>query len=318
MPLSRSTSALVLAVVLCAPGAALAEEGVSEREARRLDTAGKAHYRAGNYLDAAVAFEAAFEAHALPKYLFNLGKAFEKADELPAAISAYQQYLELVPESGDAEKVAALVSFVRAKLNKTMGSLEIDSTPEDASFRVDPVDGGDAVEGTTPYAGWFEPGDYRLTMRLAGYHDGGRDVNLRVGDEQEILVVLAEKREGADGGEASQPKRAKVRRQTAAPASGTGVAPLGAFMAGGVGLVAGGLFGALAFSKRAEHESYLANAGRPGHTREEAEEIASAADRYALAAVISIGVAVVAAGTGVTLWLIAPGGGVRAQAVWTW
>ena len=316
----RSTPILVLAVALCPVGSAVAEGASSEREARRLDRAGKAHYRAGNYLDAAVAFEAAFEAHSQPKYLFNLGKAYEKAGELPAALSAYRQYLEL--DASDAEKVASLVAFLRAKLHKTMGSVAVESVPETAAFRIEPADGGESVEGTTPYTGWLAPGEYRVTVHCDGHHDGTRDVVVRSGDDQDVMVVLAPEKglPGAEADEAGPRKRKKGRRPRASAGSegGLGIAPLGAFAVGGAALVAGGVFGALAFAKRAEHESYLANAQRPGHTREGAEDLATSADRYALAAAISVGIGVVAAGTGVTLWLMAPGAQARVGVAGTW
>ncbi len=54
---------------MAAPGIALAEE-----EAAELAALGKEAYRKRKYDDAFAAFEAAYDADPLPKYLYNLGK----------------------------------------------------------------------------------------------------------------------------------------------------------------------------------------------------------------------------------------------------
>ena len=90
-------------------GERLLREGQPERAAQTFEDPewrGSAHYRAGNYEEAAAAFAQSDS----PSAHYNRGNALARAGELEAALEAYEQALEQAPDMEDALANHELVS----------------------------------------------------------------------------------------------------------------------------------------------------------------------------------------------------------------
>lgn len=90
-------------------GERLLKEGQPERAAQAFENPewrGSAHYRAGNYAEAAAEFAQSDS----PRAHYNRGNALARAGELEAALEAYEQALEQVPDMQDALANHELVS----------------------------------------------------------------------------------------------------------------------------------------------------------------------------------------------------------------
>ena len=84
-PAARLAALACLTTCLALPGAAAAEPAPNEAAAP-LDELGKKAYREKRFDDAAAAFEAAYEADPLPKFLYNLGRCYEKLGDPDKAV----------------------------------------------------------------------------------------------------------------------------------------------------------------------------------------------------------------------------------------
>ena len=67
-------------------------------QAKQHFDAGNAHYAAGRYQQAVQAFQAGYALVPRPSFLLNLGQAYRRLGNLPAAKDAYVAYLQALPE----------------------------------------------------------------------------------------------------------------------------------------------------------------------------------------------------------------------------
>ncbi len=94
-----SAVALVLAAVTVSiPTAAFA--GDADR-ASRFETKGKKAYGNKRWTDAIAAFDAAYRADPVPKYLFNIAKAYEQKGDLDKAVQYCERYVAEAKEEED-------------------------------------------------------------------------------------------------------------------------------------------------------------------------------------------------------------------------
>ena len=149
--------AALLAASAGAPDAFAADPG--RTRADKLDRAGKDAFRHGAYGDAAIAFKAAYEASPSPGRLFNLGKAYQRAGDLPGAIRTFERYLEEAPDAEDTEDVSEALGFLRTKVPVTLTTY-----PAGARFEV--RSGDDRWAGEAPWSAWLEPGRCEVLVEL--------------------------------------------------------------------------------------------------------------------------------------------------------
>ena len=97
---------MLSAVTLTGVAPASAETSATDiKKAKRLDQQGKVAAKRGDFADAAIAFEAAYDLHPEPKYLFNLGLAQMKAEQFDLAIASLERYLATNPPDADRDEV---------------------------------------------------------------------------------------------------------------------------------------------------------------------------------------------------------------------
>lgn len=337
-------------------GKAAAGDGNAAQRAERMEKVGKAAYGKGEYGDALIAFEAAYEAAPQPKHLYNLARCHEQQGSLAKAADYYERYLREAPEAADREEVETRAEFLTTKLKKTMAKLVVRSEPPGAGLRVQGE--GEKLDVKTPWSGWLAPGRYDVSVLLSEREEFTRKLALAAGDEQEVQAV-AQAGEGEEGGAAVEEAGARAERtepeagggaaarapaEVAEPeepgavapapgevvvapapagvadeAGGLGTVPLAAFGLGAAALVSFGVFGGLALAGQAEVDEGVSSPGGAGKTRQEMEDVAASTNLYGAVANVSLVVAAAAGLTGGALLLVGGDGGqTTASARWTW
>jgi tetratricopeptide (TPR) repeat protein len=95
---ARAHRLLVAALCACVFGGARAEARPdSEAGARDHYLAGEKLYEEGDYRGAINEFRTGYRLLPLPRFQFNLARAFEKLDDLPAARASYERFLAEAP-----------------------------------------------------------------------------------------------------------------------------------------------------------------------------------------------------------------------------
>jgi len=161
----------------------------AQKKAARMEKAGKKAYVKGKYDDALIAFEAAYEAHPQPKHLYNMARCHEQKGNLAKAAEYYEQYLREAPDAEDRDDVETRAELLTKKLKKTMGRLEIVSTPTGAVVQVKGETASTSVK--TPWSGWLEPGAYDLSAVLDGHNEQKRKVAFTAGDQKKVALKMA-------------------------------------------------------------------------------------------------------------------------------
>jgi hypothetical protein len=154
------------------------------------------------------------------------------------------------------------------------------------------------------------PGTHEIRVRAPGYRSEARSVTLVEGEQKRLEIALEAQ---PSDPVAEKPRRpaAKPPRSTSRPATppkeaqGPGARrglAYAAFAAGGAGLIVAGVTGALALDQRSELESVCGGDTCPASERDAIDDY----HRLGTASGISLGIAVLGIGTGITLLLTEP------------
>lgn len=134
--------------------------------AAEFEKLGKAAYGKQDWDNAIAAFEGAYEADPLPRFLFNIGRCHEKKGDLARASQYFERYLEAAPGATDRPKVEALARMLRIRLEKSSSKLVVVADQEDALVQVRV--GDEPIRGTSPFSYWVPFGKYRIVVEKVG------------------------------------------------------------------------------------------------------------------------------------------------------
>jgi len=226
----------------------------ADEESEKYEKMARKAYAAKRYEDAIAAFEAAYDADPLPKYLFNAGRSYQKLGNLAKAVHYFERYLEEEPDAKDREDVELLAEVTRKKLEKTHSQLKVWSKPGGALVQVEGVDG--KTTGKTPFARYLPFGSYDVTVSKSGARGSARGVVVKPGEPTAVKLELA----SVGDGKKKRKKRRKKRAVEPRGGGGAGRLPW-AVVGGGAALVAGGaIFGALGSQAEQERDDLLSTA----------------------------------------------------------
>lgn len=343
----RSSSPFVVAAVvgaLCAgllalPAPASARE--PNGKAKRFDKLGKKAYGKKDWDEAIAAFEAAYQADPMPKFLFNTARAYEKKSDHRKAIEYLEKYLAKVTDPKEREDASDRLSILQIKLRKTKSPVKI-SAPAGALITAKGAE--ETVQAKGTLSSWLPFGAYEVSVSLKGFTDATRTVVVKADDNVKMDITLdkipdkpppapvvkkepppkpppkdeAPKEEvPAVAKKPDPPKAADPPEKADEPAGGPPAwLAYTAMGLGGLALVGGAVAGV--FSNQAhDNIEALAKRSKEGEAIEltELQTQIDARDNNALAANVLYGVGIVAAGTGVVLWLMAPDDAVALPAV---
>ena len=140
--------------------------------AAQLDALAKRAYRDANYADALAAFEGAYEADPLPRFLYNLGRCHQKLGDLARASHFFERYLDTAGEAKDRKKVKALATMLRIKLRKEFSELVVTANVADALVQIELE--SEKINGTTPFSYWVPFGQHDVVVTADG-HEAWRE-----------------------------------------------------------------------------------------------------------------------------------------------
>ena len=173
-------------IALLAPAVAIAEPTPDKTDAQSLMQSGVKLLEAKDYLGALAVFKNAYERFPSAKILLNIGTTLKLLGRDADAANAYQRYLE---DSGTDPKRRAEVEKLIAKIDKTVGRVELTVTPSDAQVAIDDDDWLHVVRA----AKWrVTPGHHEIHARRDGYDAGTKSIDVAAGESAAITLALAE------------------------------------------------------------------------------------------------------------------------------
>jgi len=335
-----AVAAAAMGLVLSGGGLAFAKGKGPNKAAKRFERMAKKAYVKQQWDDAAAAFELAFQADPLAKYLFNVGRCYEKKGDLVQTMSYLRRYLAASPKAGDRAEVEALVAVVETKLRKAKSEVHVVTVPGHAVIRMTAGDGTKS-EGFTPFSGWLDFGAYEAEITFDGYQPVRRTLAVRKGrtlelkldlertpepeaepePEPEEPVVLADRSSepaAAEPGPKPEPVDSPAQKEAASevgeaavaatqqaeetPAASTGNSwlPVATLSAAGAALAGGLVFGWLSREAEAEREDLKGSKT----SWDQVESADASARSSALVANLLYGVGAIAAAGGGVLWLM--------------
>lgn len=112
---------LILAVLIsvglwAAPGVARAQADPALGEAKQHFYRGEKLFALGRFGEALESYEAAFEAKAIPAFLFNIGQCHRNLGDYRSAVFSFRKYLKLQPEADNREAVEELIADLEGQI----------------------------------------------------------------------------------------------------------------------------------------------------------------------------------------------------------
>ena len=317
---------LVLVAALAGPALAAGDAAPPPATDRATQEA-RAHFRRATslyhqarYHEAISEFEAAYRLKPHGVIYFNLAQCHERLGDVPAALSAYREYLREVPHAEDRDTVQAAMANLEARLG-AMGvqQLIVLTDPTGAEVQVD----GQA-RGRTPFSATLPLGTHQVLVGLANYETLRREVVLTPDRAIQLDFALSrvepkpeETREAAPPPSAPAAPAASALPPALAPAPAAAQAPLVptepearkptehhrvfTWVAAGAAVVAAGA--GVYYGVEARNASNdLRAMATPNGAR--AQDLANSATSRARTANILYGVAGAACAAGVTLYFL--------------
>ncbi len=142
-----STFAFLLAVAVCAgvltlaPSAQVSTASAQTTEdieqAKKRFREGKAFYEDEDFLEAARAFEDAYDLSGRSELLYNVGRAYWRANRLKKAEQYFQTYLNELPDASNADEVVESIIEIQEEMAAQMANVEVSATSEGIDIYVD-------------------------------------------------------------------------------------------------------------------------------------------------------------------------------------
>jgi tetratricopeptide (TPR) repeat protein len=147
-----------LVVVTCALGVVAPvvahADDPAERSARRHYERGEKLFALKKFDEALEEYQKAFDANAIPDFLFNIGQCYRNLGDFEAAIFSYKKFLKLDPEAPNREKVQKLIDDLEAKIEA--GDTEKFKLGKKKPRHVEPEDAPvETTDGSPVYKTWW-------------------------------------------------------------------------------------------------------------------------------------------------------------------
>ena len=111
---------LSLCFTVVAPSIARADD-VPTRAAKRYFDRGEKLFALGKFDEALNEYQEAFDAKAIPDFLFNIGQCYRNLGDYDQAIFSFKKYLKLQPDAADKDKVEKLIEELQEKKDRGEG-----------------------------------------------------------------------------------------------------------------------------------------------------------------------------------------------------
>jgi tetratricopeptide (TPR) repeat protein len=192
--LPRSASALAIglalgAVTLDAVADTPSSESVADArlgQAKRKFEEGVRAFGERRYADAVQAFREADGIQPSAALSFNIARAYERLEDVPAALRWYRDYLRRNPEAANRADVDKQVAGLARQLEaRGVQQVSVLARPEGAQVLID-----DRAEGVAPFTTEIPPGKHHVSVRAGGYRTQELDFSVEPGTPRDLSVVL--------------------------------------------------------------------------------------------------------------------------------
>jgi tetratricopeptide (TPR) repeat protein len=163
----------------------LAHAQDDKARARELFGAGVTHFEAGEYSAALEAFQGAYRLAPHPTVRINMANCYERLNSPVEAVFNFQRFLEEAGPSVDPAQREEVERTV-ARLEASIGTLQIDVLPPDAQIRID----GKVPRRLPSGLIQLGAGRYQLSVTAPGYVAVERDVLISGGQQERVQVAL--------------------------------------------------------------------------------------------------------------------------------
>ncbi len=186
-----AASVLSLGIVLCGPAPFVASVAAQSRadieKAKKQFHAGKKYYDDGKFLEAAQAFEKAYELSKRSELLYNIGHSYWKAKKLKKAETYLQKYLNALPDAPNADQVVESIIQIQEDMAAQMANIKVDATRTGVEIYVDKED---SARCKTPCTLSLLPGKHTLTARPAGMAATTKTITVKAEQKSSVKFAL--------------------------------------------------------------------------------------------------------------------------------
>ena len=173
------------AVSLAAPKSPPADDARTA-EAKSHFQRGATYYKEARYREAIAEFQAAYKIKPSGVLHYNIGQAYEKLGDIPAALNSYNDYLREVPKASNRETVKRAIANLQARLAASgVQMLYVTSDPSDAEVWID-----GQLRGRSPFNAALPQGSHLVSVAKSGYRTVTREVILSPERSHEMGLSL--------------------------------------------------------------------------------------------------------------------------------
>jgi hypothetical protein len=176
-----------------APPSAEAAADARLNEAKRKFDEGVRAFGERRYADAAQAFREADAIQPSAALSFNIARAYERLEDVPAALRWYRDYLRRSPQATNRASVEQQVAALARRLEaRGVQQISVLAKPEGALVTID-----DRAEGVAPFTIEVPPGKHHLSVRASGYRAQELDFLVDANAPRDVAVSLEQLAPGA-------------------------------------------------------------------------------------------------------------------------
>jgi len=171
---------------LAGPKAPPEEDAVAIAEARAHFRLGLGYYKEARYREAIAEFQTAYRIKPSAVLHYNIGQAYEKLGDIPAALNSYNEYLHEDPKAANRVTVQRAMANLQGRLAASgVQMLYVTSDPTDAEVWVD-----GQMRGRSPFNAALAQGHHVVSVAKAGFRTLTRDVTLSPERALEMSLTL--------------------------------------------------------------------------------------------------------------------------------
>ena len=238
----------VLALACISIGAAAQE--TEDEEARSQFQRGKELYADGKYVEAATAFQRAYELRPSYKILYNLGQVENENGEYVRAFEAYSRYMEEGGDEIDAERKEKVQAELN-RLHSLIGSVRVEGATDDAVLL---VDGRREAEAPFDEPVRVKLGDRKIVVKDSRGELFNEIVRVGGGEEQVVSVRALEGPEAEPSPQTDPAAVAPELQVIEDKKSSLKTAGIVTMIVGGAVAIGAGVTGGIALSKKNDLE----------------------------------------------------------------
>ena len=265
---------------------------------------GKKYYKKNDYKKALESFMAAYNYAPNPFVYISIAQCYDKLGMCQEARDYYKKYMEEKPDAGNIPDIKEKI----AELESRKGKVSIVSDPAGATVTID----GETTDMVTPASVKLQGGDHALAMNLDGYIMETRAFTVPICGDVEISVTLksAQPITTVTTGEKIDAAIKEMEKKEKKPKRKIklGIPHYVSFGLAGAALITAAVTGGLALRKSNDFDDKKDEyEGNPSSgLYDDMEDLKSSGRSLAIACDVTIGVAAVAAVTGIALLFLVP------------